>query len=255
MKRVHFTSILLLLLLSCAATYAQERGDGSAQNGTKANDKGITTGRSGKRILGAVNEYNNGDVFRSKPFVPGTSDFGVKAGVNFQELATSPFAPKLTAGIVGGLYFRRYWRVTGVKIEALASSAHYVSKEPAAYYASSAKDTVSKSEFKAIYLSVPVLGELRLYHEIYIEIGPQYSHLMASSDKNGAFSHIYGKSDIFFKSEFSGVIGIEAGLPYGLKIDARYCKGLTDVNNSIYPQAYLQWTINTIQATVSYNLY
>ena len=86
-------------------------------------------------------------------------------------------------------------------------------------------------------------------------LGPQYSHLISSSDKNGEFTKIYGKNNVFYKSEFSMVGGFEIQLPHALRIGARYIKGLTDVNNSIYPKAYEAWTINTVQITFSYRLY
>ena len=99
------------------------------------------------------------------------------------------------------------------------------------------------------------MGQLMVFKDIYFELGPQYSYLLSYSEKNGAFSKIYGADDIFKKSEFSMVIGVEAKFDKKFKFDLRYIKGLTDVNNSVYPSAYLQWNINSIQATIAYKLY
>ena len=264
MKRINFTTTLLFLLILCGTAHAQERGDGIAE-GQKKDPVGVISGRSGSGI-GSQGQSGSNRWFSKnidyanspgyvRPFIKGLSDFGIKAGGNFQEMGTSPFTQQFTPGIVGGIYFRRFYRVTAFKIEALASSAHYESSQPAGYYTVHASDSVTKSSFKAMYISIPAMFELRLYRDLYIEVGPQYSYLLSSADKNGVFSKIYKQNDIFYKSEFSGLIGLEVNLPRKFKVDVRYIKGITDVNNSVYPKAYLQWQINSLQATLSYRLY
>lgn len=266
MKQIYFAATLLLLFIAVSTANAQERGDGKAESVDK-NPDGIISGRTGTDRPGGFekgkssnawfnkNMAQAGDKSDNRPFVHGVSDFGIKLGGNFQEIGTSPFTSQFNPGIVGGLYFRRFYRVTAIEIEALASSAHYISSQPAGYFTTHASDSVTKSEFRTIYLSVPMMFQLQVIKRLFVEVGPQYSYLISSADKNGAFTKIYKKDDVFYKSEFSGVVGLEYLYNRKFKIDVRYVKGITDVNNNLYPKAYLEWTINSLQATVSYRLY
>src|SRR5262249_6538372 len=156
-----------------------------------------------------------------RPSVPGLSDFGVKLGGNFTQMATSPFTNGFAPGIVGGLYVRRFWRVTAVEVELLASSAPYVCRDAAAASAPNASDTVSKSQFRSIYIRVPVMFSLKVSNTLYAETVPEYSYLLSSADKNNAFTNAYKKSDIFHKSEFSWVLGLEMKLPKKFKVGVR----------------------------------
>jgi len=268
MKRINFVTTLLLVLFLCTVSRAQERGDGLAT--PKNNDKGIITGRTGPdngngQIIHGTNswfdknmmlqywtKHKDGTPF---PFTLGLSEFGVNLGGNFQEMAHSPFTKSFKPGLVGGLYYRRYWRLTAVKVELLGSTAHYVSTQAAGVYATHPTDSTSKSFFKTRYFSLPVLAQLMVVKDVYLELGPQYSYMLSYSEKNGVFSKIYGPDNIFKNSEFSMIIGAEAKINRKFKFDLRYIKGMTDVNNSVYPSAYLQWNINAIQATVYYRLY
>ena len=261
MKRIHFITILLLLLLLGSAAQAQERGDGLGNNDER-NPHAIASGRigAGAIVRGRNRWFENNLRYGRKtdgtlPFTPGITELGVKLGGNIQQMAHSPFEKQFSLGLIGGVHYRRYWRITGVKVELLGSSAHYTSNEPAAYNATThPSDSVTKSSFRALYVSLPALGLIRAYKNIYLELGPQYTYMVSYADKNGAFSKIYKRSDIFYRSEFSGIIGAEARISHKFKADLRYIKGLTDVNNSVYPKAYLQWNINSVQATVMYRL-
>jgi hypothetical protein len=272
MGRIPFFAILLSLLLVSAASKAQERGDGIANGGKRekrvVHDNDKYSNNNGDRGLfrrlkkekikltwNSPEEKTSPDYYRSSP--RGETDLGVKLGLNFQEIIKSPFSPSFNPGIVAGGYCRRFWGGSGIRGELLVNTASYTSQNPADYYAphKAGSDTVTKSAFKAAYISIPVMFEQRCFHKLYLLLGPQYSHLISSSDKNGEFTKIYGKSNVFYKSEFSMVGGFEVQLPQRLRIGARYIKGLTDVNNSIYPKAYEAWTINTVQITFSYRLY
>ncbi len=264
--------MFFFLLFSAAAT-AQERGDGSAEGGKRqrrvVHDRDRNDSKSREELKRERREnrrkfkitWNTPDgkpdteYYRASPH--GETDLGAKLGINFQEMVESPFSPSFNPGIVGGGYFRRFWGGSGVRAELLFNTASYTSQNPASYYAqhTPGTDTVTKSAFKTAYISVPAMFEQRCFHKLYLLFGPQYSLLISSSDKNGEFTKIYNKSNVFFKSEFSLVGGFEVQLPHSLRIGARYIKGLTDVNNNIYPKAYEAWTINAIQVSFSYRIY
>ena len=263
MRRIHCGITLLILLVLGTATQAQERGDGKASP-TQKDPSGILTGRDGYSAgpAGGTNPWFNKNMRYAQDasdgpqqFVKGISDLGIKLGGDMQQMQHSPFGGQLSPGIIGGIYLRRFWRITALKVEALVNSAKYTSTQPAAEYATNhPSDSTAKSIFKSVYLSIPALAELKVYHTIYLEVGPQYSYLLTYKDKNDAFTKIYGHNDIFHPSEFSGVLGAEMTINSKLKAEIRYVKGLTDVNNSVYPKAYLQWNVNSIQAMVSYKL-
>ena len=273
MSRIPFLSALFLFLIVSVATNAQERGDGEAAAKRQIHDKDIIDGRgrrsirranhdshvnAGKNTKGVFRKFGNDDAKSEPPETPhGRSELGAKLGVNFQELAKSPFSPAYKPGVVGGGYFKRYFRRTGIRMELFASTGSYSSQNPAAYYAqhTANMDTVTKSSFKALYISVPILFEQRMFHKAYLQIGPDITYLLSSSDKNGQFTKIYTKSDIFKKAEFSILFGAEYQLPYNIRVGARYIKGLTDVNNSVYPKAYFAWTINSLQVMASYTFF
>ena len=240
-----------------AAASAQERGDGKAPDPNKVKESNdIATGRPNVGGVGGYvpgrnrwfdknNQYSYSSGGSYKPPVGGITDFGVKVGLNMQELVKSPFASQFKPGILGGIYARRYWDLIGIKADVLASTANYVTGGSA----------VPKSDFSTLYLSVPFALQIRVYHEIFVELGPQYSRLLTYKDKNSDYTKAYGKTDIFYKSEFSAFAGIDAQLPYNVRVNLRYIKGLTDVNNNVYPEAFYQWTINSIQLSFSYRLY
>ncbi len=275
MRRIPFFLALSFLITFSVVLKAQERGDGDANGGKREkrvvhdNDTYGGYDSEGRN----KNKYARRGKFQLKlkwnspeqaagtkthrPFPKGESDLGVKLGVNFQEIAHSPFSPAFNPGIVGGGYFRRFWGTSGMRAELLLSTGNYTSQDPAAYYAThtAGTDTVTKSAFSGIYISIPFMFEQRVSRKVYLLFGPHYSYLLSSSDKNGQFTKIYNKSNVFFRSEFSLVAGFEVQLPKALRVGARYVHGLTDVNNNIYPKAYLGWTINSIQATFSYRIH
>ncbi len=273
MSRIPLFTFLLFSILFSAAAGAQERGDGSAEGGKRQkrvvhdNDKYQHSSTKSEGIFRRLGRHKikltwntpesttDSEYYRRSP--RGETDLGVKVGLNFQEITKSPFSPSLNPGLVAGGYCRRFWGGSGIRGELLINTASYTSQNAASYYVPhiASTDTVTKSAFKAVYLSVPIMFEQRIRHKAYLILGPQYSYLISSTDKNGEFTKIYNKSNVFFKSEFSLVGGFEIQLPHALRIGARYIKGLTDVNNSVYPKAYEAWTINTVQISFSYRLY
>ena len=273
MGRIPFFAVLLFSLLLAGAAGAQERGDGVADGGKREkrvvhdHDKYQRHDTRNEGIFMRLSKHKIKFSWNTPESIPdseyysrsprGETDLGVKVGFNFQEMIKSPFSPSFNPGVVAGGYFRRFWGSSGIRGELLINTASYNSENPAAYYAphTVGTDTTTKSAFKAMYISIPVMFEQKCFHKLYLLLGPQYSYLVSSSDKNGEFTKIYGKSNIFYKSEFSLVGGFEVQLPHALRIGARYVKGLTDVNNSIYPKAYEAWTMNAVQLTFSYRLY
>ncbi len=274
MGRIPFLAILLCFLLFSAAASAQERGDGSAEGGKrekrvvhdknkdkysdKSREERKRERRENRRKFKLTwNTPEKTDAVSYKPSPHGETDLGAKLGFNFQEIVKSPFSPSFNPGVVAGGYFRRFWGRSGIRAELLVNTASYTSQNPAAYYVqhTTSTDTVTKSAFKTAYLSIPAMFEQRCSQKVYLLFGPQYSLLVSSSDKNGEFTKIYSKNNVFFKSEFSLVAGFEVQLPHAIRIGARYIKGLTDVNNNVYPKAYEAWTINAIQVAFSYRFY
>ena len=77
------------------------------------------------------------------------SDWGIKAGGNFQQLSASPFVPAYNTGYVAGLYVAKHWNKVALRVEALVSNAHYTTEKSATYglFYEKGYDTVHKGDF------------------------------------------------------------------------------------------------------------
>ena len=149
MSRIPYISALLLVLFVSVAATAQERGDGEAAARRQIHDKDVIDGRgskgkgighgrastvnanTGKNTTGLFRKFHNDEADAEPPlFSRGRTELGLKVGVNFQEMAKSPFSPTFTPGIVGGGYVRRYFRRTGIRGNCWYQPAAILPKTP-----------------------------------------------------------------------------------------------------------------------------
>ena len=178
----------------------------------------------------------------------------VKAGGGLSVLASAPV--KSAVGPLAGLTISRNLGRAGVRLELLGSMFSYTTKFPASYYSlySPGMDTVSKGEFQAIYGSAPLLVEYQFREKIQLLFGPQVSYLVTLTDKNNAFTKIYGEDKFLKKIDVSVVAGAEYTITKKLKAGARLVIGVTDVNNSIYYLVPRSWTTFGAQIALSYKI-
>lgn len=150
-------------------------------------------------------------------------DLGVKLGANFQQLSgdAKELQKAYKGGVVGGLFVGVFKGKMGVQAEGLLKTVKYdfktqVSTTPVSY------------SVNALYFDVPLLFEYKLAPRIWAQIGPQYSIMLSA--KNSVNSNDVKSS--FNSADISGVLGIEATLPFHLTAGARYILGFSDVNNN-----------------------
>lgn len=139
-------------------------------------------------------------------------DFGVKAGVNFASISdASGFSNRtgFTAGIFAGAKF-------GDKIGLQADLL---------YSQQGAK--VDFGSFDLNYVNVPIVLKYYLTDSFHIHAGPQFGVLIDDKTQTviGETINDIGTNEF----DVSGVLGVGLDLPMGLRFDARYNLGFSDV--------------------------
>ena len=193
---------------------------------------------------------------RTEAQIPGVSkvtkmipkvDLGLKLGANFNQLHGNSFKNSYQPGIIGGAFVGVRMNKWGIRAEGLISSAKYTysfTKYTSAY------STTQNGTFKNIYLDVPVLFEYKIISRLWAQIGPQFSNVISVSATPNPPAGTDPKS--YFKSGFSGVLGLEARLPIHIVAGARYILGVTDIHNESLPGASGAWNTRTIQLYVGF---
>jgi hypothetical protein len=184
-----------------------------------------------------------------EPFV----EVGVKLGGDLQHIS-APIS--VGPGVIAGGYARKDIGRFGVRIEIMGNYCNYATKYPAAYYLihTPTMDTLSKGEFQGIGISVPVMVEYQVNKKLKVLAGPQYRQLVSLSDKNDAYTTLYGKNSFLKKGDFSIVAGAELAVKKKFSLGARLMKGVTDINKSPYYLAPKTWTTTGFQVAVSYKI-
>lgn len=145
---------------------------------------------------------------------------GIKLGANFNQLSGNSLKESYKAGIMGGAFVGLRKGKIGVRVEALLNSAKYT------YSISATQD----GTFKNLYLDIPVLFEYKIVSRLWAQAGPQFTNTLSVSANPNPDPSKDPKD--YFKSSFSGVLGLEAKLPAHITAGARYILGVTDVRNA-----------------------
>ncbi len=203
-------------------------------------------------LLSALPFVSHGQVVGVKePF----ANVGVTLGGSLQQLSGAPV--KSGPGIIAGVYSRKeISKRLGLRLEVLGNYFRYTTKYPASEYALYAPgmDTLHKGDFQVLYVNVPMLVECWVANTIQAVGGVQLGYLASITDKNNAYTSIYGANHFIKPTDFSAVLGIEMILTKKFKFGARFVKGVTDINNSKYYLVPKTWTTTSMQATVSYKI-
>lgn len=136
-------------------------------------------------------------------------DLGIKAGANFSSITDASQLSNKTgfqAGIFGGIKFSDK---IGIQADIL-------------YSQQGAK--FDGGEFDLTYVNVPVVLKYYLIQGLNLQAGPQFGFVVDDNVKE-VFSNL-AKAE---KSDVSGVVGAGYDFPFGIRADARYNFGLTDV--------------------------
>ncbi|CAM3392066.1 porin family protein [Aequorivita lipolytica] len=140
-------------------------------------------------------------------------DFGIKAGANFANITDASGLSNKTgfqAGIFGGVKFSDK---VGIQADLLYSQQG---------------GEFDFGDFDLTYINVPVVLKYYIVQGLNIQAGPQFGFIV---DDNIVFD--LGDVTADAKAEnfdLSGVVGAGYDFPFGIRLDARYNFGLTDVS-------------------------
>ncbi|WP_310991698.1 porin family protein [Aequorivita marina] len=140
-------------------------------------------------------------------------DLGVKAGANFANISDASNLSNKTgfqAGLFAGIKFTDK---VGVQADLL--------------YSQQGAD-FKLGDFDLTYINVPVVLKYYLFKGLNIQAGPQFGFIVddkISVDLGDVYTD--AKAEEF---DLSGVVGAGYDFPFGIRLDARYNFGLTDVS-------------------------
>ncbi|MES1215422.1 MAG: porin family protein [Bacteroidota bacterium] len=147
-----------------------------------------------------------------------TFQFGPKAGVNISNFSggTGSIESNTLVGFhVGGFVSFQLGKSFAIQPEVLFST------QGAKY------DDASIKNFKANYLNIPVLAQIRMPGGLYLETGPQAGILLTAERDNQTVKELYNSLD------WSWAFGLGLRSKMGLGFSARYNLGLTKVEDNI----------------------
>ena len=140
-------------------------------------------------------------------------DLGVKAGANFANITDASGLSNKTgfqAGVFGGIKFTDN---IGIQADIL-------------YSQQGAEFEFGK--FDLDYVNIPIVLKYYLIQGLNIQAGPQFGFVV----NDDVYTDSFGTSSIKTNtknSDVSGVVGAGYDFPFGIRFDARYNFGLTDV--------------------------
>jgi hypothetical protein len=146
-----------------------------------------------------------------------TIQFGPKAGVNIANFSNGDYSNNTRVGFhAGGFLSFAAGKIFAIQPEVLFSTQ------------GTKIDDVNSpvKEFKANYLNIPVVAQLRTGGGVYLESGPQAGILLTAETDDQSVKNLYKSLD------WSWVFGIGFRSKLGVGFDARYNLGLTKIGDS-----------------------
>jgi hypothetical protein len=147
-------------------------------------------------------------------------DLGVKAGINFSSINLENVGSSSVTGFQAGVF-------AGLKFsDKLGLQADVL------YSKQGAELTVSNilEEIDLSYVNVPIVLKYYVFQGLNIQVGPQFGFVINDNIKEILKGQVDAKS-----ADVSGVVGLGYDLPLGLRVDARYNFGFSDVLDGIVP--------------------
>ena len=138
-------------------------------------------------------------------------DFGIKLGANFATFNDASNVSNKT-GFVGGVFANLKLGKIGIQPELLYSQQGAES---------------NGSDIDLNYINVPVMLKYYLIGGLNVQVGPQFGFLVDDTIPDPTDLITSGVEAENF--DLSGAAGLGIDLPLGIRADARYIFGLTDV--------------------------
>jgi len=147
-------------------------------------------------------------------------DLGVKAWVNFSSINLDNVASSSITGFQAGVFAGiKFSDKLGVQADVLYS------KQGAELTVSNVLQQIDLS-----YVNVPIVLKYYVFQGLNIQVGPQFGFVINDNIKEILAGQVDAKS-----ADVSGVVGLGYDLPLGLRVDARYNFGFSDVLDGIVP--------------------
>ncbi|MDR6240859.1 hypothetical protein HNQ88_003935 [Aureibacter tunicatorum] len=167
--------------------------------------------------------------------------FGVKAGANFSNAKTEADSESATGDVKAGL-------VLGVFSRMMLTDAFAI--QPEILYSQEGYKDGKNAKMNLSYVNIPVMAKVFLAEGFNLQAGPQLGILAGKKAKIGD-----ERVDIDDMKSINFSLNFGAGYDFeqGLSIEARYCLGLTNVDDSELAE-FLDMTTKTrsFQLTLGY---
>jgi hypothetical protein len=138
-------------------------------------------------------------------------DLGIKAGANFASISDVEGGDaKSITGFQAGVF-------VGLKLgDKIGLQADVLYSQQGS--------KISDRQFDFTYVNIPVVLKYYIFQGLNIQAGAQFGFLLDDNIKEFYDGVTEAKT-----SDISGIVGLGYDLPFGLRIDARYNLGLTDL--------------------------
>ncbi|WP_417872032.1 porin family protein [Winogradskyella sp.] len=141
-------------------------------------------------------------------------DLGIKAGANFATISDANIDLSNRTGFQAGIF-------AGIKFtDKVGIQADLLYSQQGAEF--------DAGEFDLTYVNVPVVLKYYLVQGLNIQAGPQFGFIVDDNIKT-VIGDIEKQIEAE-KTDVSGVVGAGYDFPFGVRLDARYNFGLTDVS-------------------------
>lgn len=141
-------------------------------------------------------------------------DLGIKAGANFANITDASSLSNKTgfqAGIFAGIKFTDK---VGIQADMLYSQQGAEFKG---------------GEFDLTYINVPIVLKYYVFQGLNLQAGPQFGFMVDDKISFDVFGDLTRKAKAE-EFDLSGVVGAGYDFPFGVRLDARYNFGFTDVS-------------------------
>ncbi|MCD6012551.1 MAG: hypothetical protein K0Q79_2413 [Flavipsychrobacter sp.] len=164
---------------------------------------------------------------------------GIKAGLNMQQVSGNFADNAYSSGIVGGIFAGVSKNKIGVQAEGLVRSAKVAYTVPTAA-------TAPTFTVNTVSLDIPVLFQYKIFWRIWAQAGPQFSTLISAKQNSTDVKNNFNTTN------FAGVLGLQANLPFRLSVGARYVLGVTNINNESKSAIKGAWNERCIQLSLGF---
>ncbi len=149
-------------------------------------------------------------VFIASAAISQEIDLGIKAGANFATITDASNASNKTGFLAGAFVGFKFSDKIGLQADLLYS------QQGAEF---------DGEKFDLTYVNVPVVLKYYIIQGLNLQAGPQFGFVVDDNIKE-----VLGEINDAESSDVSGVVGVGYDFPFGIRLDARYNFGLTEVS-------------------------